>query len=87
MTYEIEFTREALKAFDKIQARDRRRVSGTLDKLEQDPRPVGSRRITGSEDLLRVRAGDYRLIYRIEGGKDITLIVRIGYRREVYRGL
>lgn len=87
MSYEIEFTRAALKSFDKLQTRDQRRISEALDELERDPRHVNTRKITGSEDLFRVRAGDYRIVYRIEDEELIVLIVRLGHRREVYRGL
>jgi mRNA interferase RelE/StbE len=86
VSYEIEFTRAALKTFDKLPARNQRRVSAALDKLEQNPRPAESRGITGSESLLRVRVGDHRIVYRIEE-ENIILIVRIGHRREVYRNL
>ncbi len=87
MDYEIEFTRAALKAFDRLQAKERRRVSRVLDELEQNPRPIESRRITGSESLLRIRVGDYRVVYQIEEERVTILIARIGHRREVYRGL
>lgn len=87
MGYEIEFTRAALKAFDKLQAKEQRRISGLLGEMERNPAPIGSRRITGSQNLLRARVGDYRVVYQVEEERSTILIVRIGHRREVYRGL
>lgn len=55
--------------------------------MGRDHRPQGSRGIRGSGDLFRVRAGDYRIVYRIEGETLVVLIVRIGHRRDVYRNL
>lgn len=86
MSYEIEFTRAAVKTFDKLPARSQRRISAALDKLERNPRPAESRGVAGSESLLRVRVGDRRIVYRIEED-DIILIIRIGHRREVCRNL
>ena len=41
--------------------------------------------MTGSEDLYRIRVGDYRLVYQIQGDQLVILIVRIRHRREAYR--
>lgn len=87
MAYEIEFTRAAVKAFDKLQVKDRRRLSDALDELERDPHSQGSRKIAGSEGLFRVRVGDYRIVYRVEEEQLVVLVVRLGHRKDVYRGL
>ena len=34
---------------------------------------------------LRLRVGDFRVIYRIEDDRLIVLVVAIGHRREVYQ--
>lgn len=39
----------------------------------------------GSEDIFRVRVGDYRVLYTIEDDVLLMLVVRIGHRREVYQ--
>lgn len=89
MPYTIEFTRAALKAFDALPRKQQQRISGTLDLLEQSPRPQSAKKLKGSkvEGLFRVRAGDYRLVYQIKDDVLTVLIVRIGHRRDVYRGL
>jgi len=38
------------------------------------------------KDLYRVRSGDYRVIYQIQDKALLVLVVKIGHRREVYRG-
>jgi mRNA interferase RelE/StbE len=39
----------------------------------------------GEEGLLRLRVGDYRIIYRV-AERDLTvLVLKIGHRRDVYR--
>jgi addiction module RelE/StbE family toxin len=50
------------------------------------PRPSGVKALHGEErGYLRLRAGDYRIVYRIEDQKLLVVVVRLGHRREVYR--
>lgn len=42
-------------------------------------------KLKGADDLWRVRAGDYRIIYTIQDAVCLVLVIRIGHRREVYR--
>jgi mRNA interferase RelE/StbE len=53
--------------------------------LADDPRPQGSEKITGSDDLYRIRSGDYRAIYTIQDDRLVVLVVRVAHRRDVYR--
>jgi mRNA interferase RelE/StbE len=41
--------------------------------------------LSGPDGLLRVRVGDYRIIYWVIDDRLVVLIIRIGHRREVYR--
>jgi len=38
-----------------------------------------------NEGLLRIRVGDYRVIYLVKDDVLFVVVVRIGHRREVYR--
>ncbi|WP_370452586.1 type II toxin-antitoxin system RelE/ParE family toxin [Corallococcus sp. CA054B] len=55
-----------------------------IDALATEPRPVGAEKLKGS-DYLRIRIGDYRVIYQVEDGRLVVLIVELGHRREIYR--
>jgi mRNA interferase RelE/StbE len=44
--------------------------------------PLGARRLVGG-DGWRIRVGDWRVIYSVEG--DDVRVKRVGHRREVYR--
>jgi mRNA interferase RelE/StbE len=59
-----------------------------LRRLETDPRPRGAIRLAGyaQERLWRIRVGDYRVLYEIRDEVLLVLVVRVGHRREVYRG-
>jgi mRNA interferase RelE/StbE len=57
-----------------------------VEDLEADPRPVGVSASTGYPAALRVRIGDWRVVYRIEEVRLLVLVLQIGHRREIYRG-
>jgi mRNA interferase RelE/StbE len=69
-----------------LERRDRVRVARKIDALADNPRPPGVEKLRGGEDLWRVRVGDYRVIYAIRDEILVLLVIRIGHRREVYRG-
>jgi mRNA interferase RelE/StbE len=56
-----------------------------MAELALDPHPRGSRKLTGYDDVFRVRTGRYRVIYSIEQARLVVLVVKIGHRKDVYR--
>jgi mRNA interferase RelE/StbE len=58
-----------------------------LTTLAEDPRPARVTPLVGADDLWRIRIGDYRVIYSIDGDLLIVTVVRIAHRREAYRDL
>jgi len=62
-----------------------RRVSERIDNLAENPLPPGVKKYQGEANHWRIRIGDYRFIYRIDGQSVVVVIVRIAHRREVYR--
>ena len=84
--YQIEYEPAATKALRAI--RDRRiklPLLAALDALMDDPRPPGCKKLVGGKDEWRVRVGDWRIAYRIDDGRLVVLVVRIGPRKDVYR--
>jgi len=75
----------ALRDLRKLPADPQRALHLAAEGLAKDPRPVGSRKMVGSENRWRLRAGDYRLVYEIDDRASHVLIVAVGHRREVYR--
>ncbi|MFO8013779.1 MAG: type II toxin-antitoxin system RelE/ParE family toxin [Phycisphaerae bacterium] len=87
MAYRVELKPSAARALKRVPRRDRRRIARRIDALAQNPRPKAARKLSGAEAIYRVRAGDYRILYQIQDDVLLVLVVRIGHRREVYRGL
>jgi mRNA interferase RelE/StbE len=81
--YRIELRPAAVRALRKLDPTIRHRVQGAIALLGQDPRPPGARKLRG-RDGLRVRVGDYRIIYTIHDDVLTVVILTLGHRRDVY---
>jgi len=75
-----------LRQLESLPEKDWRSLLKTLEKLEEDPRPTGVEKIKGTE-LWRIRQGDCRAIYHIDDLEKSVTVVRIGHRKDVYRGI
>jgi len=53
--------------------------------LAEDPRPRGSKKLSGYEDVFRIRVGRFRVLYSVAKKRLVILILKIGHRRDVYR--
>ncbi|WP_274584073.1 type II toxin-antitoxin system RelE/ParE family toxin [Neisseria leonii] len=89
MTWQIEFDAAAAKELKKL---DRPVAARILKFLKErvacleDPRSIGEP-LKGPVlgQYWKYRIGDYRIISRIEDGRMLILVLRIGNRREIYR--
>lgn len=84
MAYAVSFTPGALRQLRKLPRNVRERLVPAIDGLARNPRPIGSRKLTG-DNLYRIRVGDYRIVYAIQDARLTVLVVTLGHRREVYR--
>ncbi len=84
-SYEIEITRTAEKQLKKLPRKERERVVAAVLRLADEPRPRGSRKLAGYDDVFRIRVGTYRVLYSVSGGRLVIIILKVGHRRDVHR--
>ena len=82
--FAIEFKATARKSLERLEKKDQLRIYAAIELLGDNPRPPLAVKIKGS-DYFRVRVGDYRILYSIDTGRLIILIIDLGHRREIYR--
>jgi mRNA interferase RelE/StbE len=85
--YTIDVRPRARRSLRQLDAPVRKAVTQVIDGLATDPRPPGFVPLTGHRPYLRVRSGDYRVIYAVDDQAWTVTIVAVGHRREVYRSL
>ena len=84
--YRVYIKRSAAKELEGVaQKSDRQRLTVRIQRLAGQPRPPGCEKLAGYEDRIRVRQGDYRVVYSIDDAHQIVTIFKIGHRRDVYR--
>lgn len=74
----------AQKDIRRLEKREQQKVLRALDALSGNPRPVGCKRLAGSE-AWRIRVGDIRILYFIEDQILRVEVVRVAHRKEAYR--
>lgn len=84
-SYEIEITRTAEKQLEKLPRKEQKRVVAAVLRLADEPRPRGSRKLGGHDDVFRIRVGTYRVLYSVSGGQLVIIILKVGHRHDVYR--
>ena len=84
MAYEVRFARPVAKELRRLDRREAKRVVETVEALADDPRPTGAEKVQGSP-YLRIRVGNYRIVYEVRDEELVVLVVKVGHRREVYR--
>ncbi len=85
MKYTVRLEPRTRKALARLPGHVHGRVMRKLEALEAEPRPPGVEKLTGPEDLYRVRVSDWRIVYAIRDCELVVIVIRIGHRREVYR--
>jgi mRNA interferase RelE/StbE len=85
--YTLQFRPAAVRQLRKLPKDVQRRLRDATEALCQQPRPPGAVKLAGTDDLWRIRVGDFRVIYTIVDEALVVTVVRIANRREVYRGL
>lgn len=84
--YTVEIVPAALRTLQSLPRDIRERVRDKIDSLAENPRPHGVKSLQGSQKgYLRIRIGEYRVVYRVEDERLLVLVVAVGHRREVYR--
>ena len=86
MSFEIRLSGHARRQFKKLDRETRDRIAGRLNQFSGDPRGFGTEKLAGNDAHYRNRVGEYRIVFEIHDAVLVLLVIRVGHRREVYRG-
>lgn len=85
--YKIVYKPAALRALKKLPNTQAQKIVDRTASLGANPYPPGHKKLSSPEGFLRIRVGDYRVVYLVTDDPKEVLIVRVGHRSEIYRGL
>jgi mRNA interferase RelE/StbE len=83
--YSLAFTPAALRSLRKLPREIAVRIKAATEALCDDPRPHGVKALSGSPGWLRVRIGDYRVIYEVRDAELVIAVIQVGHRSKIYR--
>lgn len=84
-SYRIEVSATAERQIRKLPRVDQIRVVRVIRSLAANPRPSGCRKLSGFDDVFRVRIDRYRVLYSIEDSRLIIIVLKVGDRKDIYR--
>ena len=79
--YQIIIKKKAKKFIDNLPANERYRVVAAIEQL---PNGEDIKKLKGHDNLLRLRVGEYRIIYTVDNGELIVYVIDAGNRGQIY---
>jgi mRNA interferase RelE/StbE len=84
--YKVILTRHAHREYDKLPPAELDRIDPTLDLLQTETRPPGTKKLRGH--IYRIRTSDWRIIYAVFDKDKLVLVGKIARRAEdTYNGV
>ena len=80
----IRLTRQAQKSLAALHPEMRSGVTKAINRLAADPFTASNVKALKGSDELRLRVGQYRIIYRLEDDELIVVVVDVGARGGIY---
>ena len=80
--YQIIIKKVAKKFIDRLPTNEKRRIVSAMERL---PNGEDIKKLKGHDGLLRLRVGEYRIIYTVDHGELIVYVIDAGNRGQVYK--
>jgi mRNA interferase RelE/StbE len=84
VAYKVLIKPAAQKDLDALPETEVIKILSKIINLEDEPRPVGVQKLHDQEGF-RIRSGNYRILFEVNGPTKTVLIYRIKHRKDVYR--
>lgn len=85
--YSVRVAPAAKREIKKLTTDAQIKIVKCLEKLGVNPRPPGVEKLSENPKFLRMRVGDYRVIYHIEDHTEVLVVVVVRHRKDAYRDL
>jgi len=84
--YKIQIEKNVIKLIKKLPDHIQKKFLKLIENLEKTPYIPGYKKLKNSQNIYRVRLGNYRVIYKIENDI-LIIIILIGHRKNIYQNL
>jgi mRNA interferase RelE/StbE len=84
MPYQVLIVKSAAKEIRALPKTDIPEILNKIRQLEDNPRPIGCKKLVNSKNKWRIKSGNYRIIYSIDDEIITVTVVRVAHRKDVY---
>lgn len=87
MTYQVVYTKKAIKSLSKIDQSQQKLILAWIEKnlvQTDDPKALGKSLKGNLKEYWRYRIGNYRILADIDNDEIKIIIFNIGHRRDIY---
>jgi mRNA interferase RelE/StbE len=85
--YLISYEKKIFKELDKIPDHDVKKIKEVFEDLSENPFPIGTKKLSGKDNLYRIQQGDYRIIYSPNTKEKQIHIILVKNRKDSYKNL
>lgn len=79
--YRIIIKKPAKKFIDKLPKNEKQRIVKAIEKL---PEGEDIKKLKGHDNIYRLRIGDYRILYTVDNGEFVVIVINAGNRGQIY---
>jgi mRNA interferase RelE/StbE len=83
--YKIVFRKSAEKQLLKLPKPVGLKIIELIKSLPENPIPVSAQKMSGFDNIYRIRSGVYRVVYSIDKEVLVIEIIKIGHRQNIYK--
>lgn len=83
--WQVLIDRQPEKVFRRLPKPLLQRIREAISDLAEDPWPPGCKKLTGYDNLYRIRVGGWRISYAVEQERLIVLVLEVASRGDAYR--
>jgi len=83
-SFKITFKSSVAKDLKRLDRSMVPRIMRAIEALANDPMPMTSKKLVGSEHTYRIRVGDYRVVYIVNRSLREIEVQRVRHRKDVY---
>ena len=79
--YRIIIKKPAKKFIDKLPKNEKLRVIKAIERL---PEGEDIKKLKGHDNIYHLRVGDYRILYTVDNGEFVVIVINAGNRGQIY---
>jgi mRNA interferase RelE/StbE len=85
--YTLQFSRGFKKSLEKLDGTIKNQIKEAIIKLSNDYAICDIVKLSGIQDVYRLRSGSYRILFKKYDTEMLLLLLDVKHRREVYKDL